>query len=302
MEIGFVGLGKMGIEMATRGVKANHALVGYDYSTDAIQSAEQRGIRCVTSLKELLDSLEKPRMIWLQTPPGEPTQKLIRELGEVLESQDVIIDAGNSDFRDSVKNAAFLEQKNIHFVDVGVSGGIAGAKNGCGLLVGASEENYQGLVPFFKALAAPNAYCLCGAPGAGHYAKTIHNGVEYAIMQAYSEGYEMLSSSEIDVDVLAVLKAYQGGCSIRSHLLEKVIEALEPDVTLSGVEGYVADSGMGRWTVEEAIRLKVPTPTISAALQSRFRSQQADSPQMQCIAALRGAIGGHPVKRKEVTL
>lgn len=298
MEIGFVGLGKMGIEMATRGTQANHTLIGYDYSQEAVEAARKRGIRCVDSLEELLNSLASPRMIWLQTPPGDPTQSLIQELGETLESHDVVIDAGNSDFRDSVSNAAFLAKKEIRFVDVGVSGGISGAKKGCGLLVGASAELYQQLIPFFQALAAPNAYCLCGAAGAGHYAKTIHNGVEYALMQAYSEGYEMLSSSEIEVDVLAVLKAYQGGCSIRSHLLEKVIEALEPDATLSGVEGYVADSGMGRWTVEEAVRLKVPTPTITAALQSRFRSQQTDSPQMQCIAALRGTIGGHPVKRK----
>lgn len=298
MQIGFIGLGKMGVEMATRGVKGGHDLIAFDNSESAQREAQKRGIKTVSSMTEFLDTVEKPRFVWLQTPPGAPTQNLIQELGELLDKDDVVIDGGNSDFRDSVKNVKYLNEKGISFIDVGVSGGISGAKNGCGLLVGAAKDLFEKLEAFFISLAAPNGYCLCGGPGAGHYAKTIHNGVEYALMQAYAEGYEMLTSSDIEVDVLTVMNAYQGGCSIRSHLLSKLIEALEPDPSLDSVVGYVADSGMGRWTVEEAIKLKVPTPTITAALQARFRSQQTDSPQMQCIAALRGTIGGHPVKKR----
>ncbi|MFQ7234332.1 MAG: phosphogluconate dehydrogenase (NAD(+)-dependent, decarboxylating) [Enterococcus hulanensis] len=298
MQIGFIGLGKMGLAMATRGVKGGHDLIALDHSQSARDQAQERGIKTVASLTELLEALSSPRVIWLQTPPGEPTQNLIHELSKTVDQGDIIVDAGNSDFRDTKKNADYFADLGINFVDAGVSGGVSGAKNGCGLLVGAKPDLYDKLTPFFDSLAAPNGYCLCGDTGAGHYSKTIHNGVEYALMQAYAEGYEMLISSDIKVDVLTVMQAYQGGCSIRSHLLSKVIEALEPDPTLNSIEGYVADSGMGRWTVEEAIKLKVPTPTITAALQARFRSQQEDSPQMQCLAALRGAIGGHPVKRK----
>lgn len=300
MQIGFIGLGKMGMEMAARAINARHNLLGFDVFAGALEKAEERKIKTTKSLEELLTALEKPRTIWLQLPPGKPTNEMLYALSGKLEAGDTIIDGGNSDFRDSLKTAKMLQEKQIHFMDVGVSGGVSGAKNGCGLLVGGTVEQYLRMTPFFAALAAPGAHSHCGGVGAGHYAKTIHNGVEYALMQAYAEGYEMLVSSEIDVDTLAVCNAYQNGCSIRSHILEEMISALRPDAALKGVEGFVADSGMGRWTVEEATRLKVPTPTISAALQARFRSQQEDSPAMQCLAALRGTIGGHSVKYKEV--
>ena len=298
MQIGFIGLGKMGLEMATRAIQAGHELIGCDASTTALTNAQERGIPAVATIQELLERLSAPRILWLQTPPGDSTNTLLRDISECADKGDIIIDGGNSDFRDTLRNAQMLEEKGLHFMDVGVSGGVAGAKNGCGLLIGGSVDIYETMIPFFEALAAPNGYARCGGIGSGHYAKTIHNGVEYAIMQAYAEGYEMLRASDIEVDILAALQAYQNGCSIRSHILEKVIEALQPDVTLDGIASFVADSGMGRWTVEEATRLKVPTPTISAALQARFRSQQEDSPSMQCISALRGTIGGHPVKRK----
>ncbi|HMM21795.1 MAG TPA: decarboxylating 6-phosphogluconate dehydrogenase [Selenomonadales bacterium] len=298
MRIGFIGLGKMGLEMAARATKAGHDLIGYDIVQKASEKAKERKIKTVATLEELLATLEKPRTIWLQVPPGKRTNDIIGLLEKLVDVGDTIIDGGNSDFRDSLKTAKILQEKQINFMDVGVSGGVAGARNGCGLLVGGTTEQYNQMIPFFEALAAPGGYSYCGGVGAGHFAKTIHNGVEYALMQAYAEGYEMLAASEIDIDIISVLSAYQNGCSIRSHILEKMIEALKPDSKLTGVEGFVADSGMGRWTVEEAMRLKVPTPTISAALQARFRSQQKDSPAMQCLAALRGTIGGHPVKYK----
>lgn len=299
MRIGFIGLGRMGLEMATRAIQGGHDLVSFDSSDEALCKARDRGISTVSSLEDMLSALDRPRTIWLQLPPGQATADMILSLADVLEEGDVVIDGGNSDFRDSVKMGKLLRDRGLGFMDIGVSGGVAGAKNGCGMLVGGDAEEYKKMIPFFDSLAAPGGYFHCGGTGAGHFSKAIHNGVEYAIMQAYAEGYEMLVSSEIDVDALGTLNAYQNGCSIRSHILGKVIEAVTPDFHLSGVEGFVADSGMGRWTVEEAIRLKVPTPTISAALQARFRSQQEESPSMQCLAALRGVIGGHPVRRKE---
>jgi len=298
MQIGFIGLGKMGLEMSTRAVAAGHELIGFDNSAAAAGKAAERKIPVAGSLDELMERLGAPRVIWMQLPPGEITNSMIKTLSQMAKPGDMVIDGGNSDFRDSVKSGRLLEEAGIRFMDVGVSGGVAGAKNGCGMLVGGAKEDFERMVPFFKSLAAPDAYSYCGGTGAGHYAKTIHNGVEYALMQAYAEGYEMLCASEIDVDIKSVLHAYQNGCSIRSYLLEKIIEAVEPDVSLDGIEGIVADSGMGRWTVEEATRLRVPTPTISAALQARFRSQQQESPAMKCLAAARGTIGGHPVKRK----
>lgn len=300
MQIGFIGLGKMGIEMAARATNAGHDLVGFDIFAGALEKAEERAIKIVKTIEELLAALERPRTIWLQLPPGKPTNEMLHSLSGKLEPGDTMIDGGNSDFRDSLNTAKIVQEKQLRFMDIGVSGGVAGAKNGCGLLVGAATEDYRRMTSFFEALAAPGGHSHCGGVGAGHYAKTIHNGVEYALMQAYAEGYEMLVSSEIDVDILSTLNAYQNGCSIRSHILSEMVSALSSDSTLKGVEGFVVDSGMGRWTVEEATRLKVPTPTISAALQARFRSQQEDSPAMQCLAALRGTIGGHPVKYKEV--
>ena len=298
MQIGFIGLGKMGMEMATRAVTAGHELIGFDSSENAVAEAKNRKIPIVTDLNEIITMLKKPRIIWLQLPPGEITNQMLIALSEMLDKDDMLIDGGNTDFRDTKVSGQKLKEKGLRFMDIGVSGGMDGAKNGCGMLVGGEKEDYERMIPFFEALAAPDAYSYCGGCAAGHYAKTIHNGIQYAVMQAYAEGYEMLCASEINMDVLGALHAYQNGCSIRSHLLGKMIEALEPDVTLEGIEGFVSDSGMGRWTVEEATRLKVPTPTISAALQARFRSQQKESPAMQLLAASRGTVGGHPVKHK----
>lgn len=298
MEIGFIGLGKMGIEMAARAVKAGHHLIGFDNNMEAEEKAKGRGILTVSSLEKLIKSLIPPRVIWLQLPSGEITNQMINTLSNLADSGDMIVDGGNTDFRDTAKSAEHLKKKGFRFMDVGVSGGVAGAKNGCGMLIGGEKEDYKKMEPFFQALAAPDGYSYCGGHCAGHYAKMIHNGIQYAIIQAYAEGYEMLKASEIDMDVLGILYAYQNGCSIRSHILREIIEALEPDIDLKGIKDVVADSGMGRWTLEESIRLKVPTPTIYAALQSRFRSQQENSPAMQCIAAARGVIGGQLPEKK----
>ncbi|MCI8454943.1 MAG: NADP-dependent phosphogluconate dehydrogenase [Lachnospiraceae bacterium] len=298
MKIGFIGVGKMGLEMATRLKNAGHEVYCYDVGEQGRWRAAQRGLFVVGDVAALCAACMPPRVIWIQTPPGEATGEAIAEAAAHCQAGDILVDGGNSDFRDSLKRARTVEEKGIHFIDAGVSGGVKGAKEGCGLLVGASQDLFERLTPVFEALAARGGYVRAGNTGAGHFAKMVHNGVEYAIMEAYGEGYELLSASDIGIDVLATLKAWQGGCSIRSLLLEKMIEALEPDVALEGIADFVADSGMGRWTVEEGIRLKVPTPAIYAALQARFASQQAESPNMKSLAALRGTIGGHPVKKK----
>lgn len=295
MLLGFIGLGKMGLAMATRLHQAGHAVVAFDINAAALGQAQKRGLTVATSTAELVEKLPAPRVVWIMAPPGSATEHAMAELKQSLSKGDVVVDGGNSDFRDSRRRAAEFKTHGISLVDVGTSGGTHGAQHGAGLLVGTEPELFARLTPILEVLAAPGAYALVGPAGSGHFTKAVHNGVEYAIMQAYAEGYELLSASDIGVDVLGTLQAWQGGCSVRSYLLGKLLVALESDVTLSDVRGYAADSGMGRWTVEEAIRLRVPTPAISAALQARFRSQQEDSPAMKSIAALRGAIGGHAI-------
>ncbi|SFQ02482.1 6-phosphogluconate dehydrogenase [Variovorax sp. PDC80] len=295
MEIGFVGLGRMGGAMVHRLHAAGHRVLAHDGQAAAQDAARAKGIAVAADLPALVAQLKAPRVVWLMTPPGQGTCALIETLGAMLAEGDTIVDGGNSDFRDTRRLAAALRERGVTLVDAGVSGGTQGARDGCGLLVGAEPALFERLVPVFEALAAPGAYARVGGSGAGHFAKAVHNGVEYALMQAYGEGYELLMASDMQVDINATLHAYQGGCSIRSHLLEKLCHALDADPALPGIKGHVADSGMGRWTLEEAIRLRVPTPTISAALQARFRSQQEDSPTMKSIAALRREIGGHAV-------
>lgn len=295
MTLGFIGLGKMGLSMAVRLHEAGHEVVALDTDAAALAEARRRGLTVARTTAELAGKLPAPRVVWIMTPPGIPTESAISDLKQILENGDVIVDGGNSDFRDSRRRAAELEASGITLVDVGTSGGTHGARHGAGLLVGAEPRLFERLTPILETLAAPGAFALVGPAGAGHFTKAVHNGIEYAIMQAYAEGYELLGASDIGVDIVETVRAWQNGCSIRSYLLGKLLIALEPDATLSEVRGYAADSGMGRWTVEEAIRLRVPTPAISAALQARFRSQQDDSPAMKSIAALRGAIGGHAV-------
>ncbi|QKJ88612.1 decarboxylating 6-phosphogluconate dehydrogenase [Paramixta manurensis] len=297
MKLGFIGLGKMGGAMVLRLKQAGHEVIAIDREPGALAEAQNQGINVASSIEEAIALLPAPRTLWVMTPPGQATENVMLSLQSLLSAGDTVIDGGNSDFRDTVRRAKNLNEQGITLVDAGVSGGTQGAREGCGLLVGATPEVFERLTPLFTALAAPNAWARVGNSAAGHFTKAVHNGVEYALMQAYGEGYELLMASDIEVDVLATLEAWQNGCSIRSHLLEKLVEALKPDATLTGIKGYAADSGMGRWTVEEAIRLRVPTPAISAALQARFSSQQEDSPTLKSIAALRGVIGGHAVKR-----
>src|SRR5690554_6615322 len=296
MHIGLVGLGKMGGNMRDRLRSHGIEVTGFDRNPQ---------VSDVDSLAELVKVIDAPRIVWVMVPAGEITTAVIAELGELLEAGDLIIDGGNSRFTEDAKHAAMLAPRGIEYVDAGVSGGVWGAKNGYGLMVGGKPEQVERAMPVFDALRpeGPRAegFVHAGEIGAGHYAKMVHNGIEYALMQAYAEGYELLDKREdIIKDVTGTFKAWQRGTVVRSWLLELLVRALEDDPDLDDIAGYVEDSGEGRWTIEEAIANAVPVPTISASIFARFVSRQEDgSPAMKAVAALRQQFGGHSVKKAD---
>jgi len=289
MQLGMVGLGRMGGNMAARLRAAGHEVVGYD------QHAE---VSDVTSPAELVDKLARPRAVWLMVPAGY-TELTIEELLPLLGEDDIVIDGGNSRFSDDPPRAQRLARYGIGYVDVGVSGGVWGKTSGYGLMVGGDAEHVQRLMPIFGALkpAGEFGFVHAGPTGAGHYAKMVHNGIEYGLMHAYAEGYEVLGASEYVTDVPGVIKSWREGTVVRSWLLDLLDRALDDDPELAGLRGYADDTGEGRWTVEEAIRLAVPMNVIAASLFARFASRQEDSPAMKAVAALRAQFGGHAVKR-----
>lgn len=291
MQLGLVGLGKMGFNMRERMRASGHEVVGFDRNQDISDS---------TSLADMVSKIHAPRTVWVMVPAGEPTRQTIAELGELLSDGDLVIDGGNSRYSDDTQNAAALAEKKIGYLDCGVSGGVWGKDNGYGLMVGGDAENVERVMPIFDALRPDGpreeGFAHAGAVGAGHYAKMIHNGIEYGLMQAYAEGFELLEAAHVIEDVPAVIKAWQRGTVVRSWLLDLLVRALDSDPELDDLRGYVEDSGEGRWTVEEAINLAVPAPVISAALFARFRSRQEDSPAMRAVASLRNQFGGHAVQ------
>jgi 6-phosphogluconate dehydrogenase len=281
-----VGLGRMGGNMAERLRRGGHEVVGYDTSA---------GPRDVTSLEELASALsDQPRrVVWVMVPAGEPTEGTIRSLAELLGPGDLIVDGGNANHRDSQRRATELAEQGIGFLDAGVSGGIWGLDLGYCIMAGGETEDVAHLQPIFDALATTDGFAHVGPVGAGHFTKMVHNGVEYALMHAYGEGYELLRASELGIDVPAALEVWRHGSVVRSWLLDLLAGAVADDPALDAVRGYAADSGEGRWTVQEAIDLAVPTPTIAAALFARFSSRQDESPAMQAVAVLRDRFGGH---------
>jgi 6-phosphogluconate dehydrogenase len=286
MKMGMVGLGRMGGNMAERLRRQGHEVVGFDRNP---------GITDVKTLPELVASLDAPRVAWVMVPAGEPTRSTIRELGELLSTGDLVIDGGNSNYRDSIAHSEELAKKGIGFVDAGVSGGVWGLENGYGLMVGGSDEHVGLIRPVLEALAPDGGLVHAGPVGAGHFTKMVHNGIEYGLMQAYAEGLELLRASELGIDVPGAVKAWRQGTVIRSWLLDLLDRALDDDPGLEALKGWADDSGEGRWTVQEAVRLAVPAPAISAALFARFASRQEESPAMKVIAALRQQFGGHAV-------
>jgi 6-phosphogluconate dehydrogenase len=291
MQLGLVGLGRMGFNMRERLRAAGHEVVGFDRNPDVSDS---------DSLADLVSKLSAPRAVWVMVPAGEPTRQTIEELGDLLAEGDIVIDGGNSRFSDDTRNSALLAEKGIAYLDCGVSGGVWGKDNGYGLMVGGAADDVERVMPVFDALRPEGpreeGFAHAGAVGAGHYAKMIHNGIEYGLMQAYAEGFELLEAAKIIEDVPSVIKAWQRGTVVRSWLLDLLVRALDSDPELDDLRGHVEDSGEGRWTVEEAINLAVPAPVISAALFARFRSRQEDSPAMRAVASLRNQFGGHAVQ------
>ena len=290
MQLGLVGLGRMGGNMRDRVRAAGHEVVGYDPRPE---------VSDVASLADLAVALTAPRVVWVMVPSGEPTRGTVRALAEVLEPGDLVIDGGNSRYTDDAPNAVLLDARGIGYLDVGVSGGIWGKENGYGLMAGGSAEHVARAMPVFDALRPEGpreeGFAHAGPVGAGHFAKMVHNGIEYGLMQAYAEGYELLSATELVTDVPGVLQAWSRGTVVRSWLLDLLVLALREDPGLAGLTDYVEDSGEGRWTIEEAIRHAVPLPVISAALFARFASRQESSPAMRAVAALRHQFGGHAV-------
>ncbi|BET46281.1 MULTISPECIES: phosphogluconate dehydrogenase (NAD(+)-dependent, decarboxylating) [Streptomyces] len=289
MEIGLVGLGKMGGNMRERLRNAGHTVVGYDTNPERAD---------VDSLVELVDRLERPRAVWVMVPAGGATQHVIDQLATLLKPGDTVIDGGNSRWTDDERHAEELGKRGINFVDAGVSGGVWGLQNGYALMVGGDKETVDDLKPVFDALKpdGPYGYVHAGKVGAGHFSKMVHNGIEYAMMQAYAEGWELLEKVDSVDNVREVFRSWQEGTVIRSWLLDLAVNALDDDHHLEKLRGYADDSGEGRWTVEAAIDNAVPLPAITASLFARFASRQEDSPQMKMVAALRNQFGGHAVE------
>jgi 6-phosphogluconate dehydrogenase len=291
MQLGLVGLGRMGANMRDRLRAAGIEVFGYSRTSPT---------RDVTSLAELVDRLTPPRTVWIMVTAGQATRDTLTQLAELLVDGDVIVDGGNSHYTEDQAHAQLLAGHGVGYLDCGVSGGIWGARNGYGLMVGGSAEHVERLMPVFDALRPEGpreeGFVHAGDVGAGHFAKMVHNGIEYGVMQAYAEGYELLAAADVIADVPAVLKAWQRGTVVRSWLLELLVAALDRDPELAQLRGWVQDSGEGRWTVEEAINHAVPAPVISAALFARFASRQPDSPAMRAVAALRQQFGGHAVQ------
>jgi 6-phosphogluconate dehydrogenase len=288
MQIGMIGLGRMGGSMAERLRRAGHEVVGYDHDP---------GLSDVASLDELVGRLDPPRAVWVMVPAGEPTRQIIASLGGLLAAGDLVIDGGNSHYVDDQANAAMLGGRQIGFIDAGVSGGVWGLQNGYGLMVGGADADVARVMPVFEALkpAGDSGFVHAGQAGAGHFAKMVHNGIEYGIMQAYAEGYELLTAADIVTDVAGAFRSWREGTVIRSWLLDLLVRALDEDPGLTNIRGVAQDSGEGRWTVQAAIDHAVPMPVISSALFARFASRQDDSPAMKVVAALRNQFGGHAV-------
>jgi 6-phosphogluconate dehydrogenase len=297
MELGFVGLGRMGKNMVLRLLRGEHRVVAWARSTDTVAEVAREGAVGAKSLADVVARLESsPKAVWVMVPSGDATERTIRDLAGLLEPGDTVIDGGNSYYKDSVRRAAMLAERKIDFIDAGTSGGVWGLANGYCLMVGGSESVCHRLEPVFTTLAPPDGYARVGPNGAGHLVKMIHNGIEYGMMQAYAEGFEILKASPYGLDLARVAALWQHGSVVRSWLLDLTVDALEEDPNLDRVADYVEDSGEGRWTVLESVERAVPAPVLTLALQARFRSRQESSFQGKLLAAMRNKFGGHAVK------
>ena len=297
MRIGFVGLGRMGGNMVRRLLRDGHEIVAYNRTPEKTKEIVGEGAIGAFSIAELVSKLEKPRAVWIMVPAGDATEAQIRELLEHLEPGDTIIDGGNTNFHDDMRRHPILKEKGIRYVDAGTSGGIWGLQVGYCLMVGGLPEDVQPLEPVFTSLAPEGGYLHVGPPGSGHYVKMVHNGIEYGLMQAYAEGFEIMHASEFGLQLQQIAELWGHGSVVRSWLLELLARAYASEgADLAHLKGWVADSGEGRWTVMDAIDHDVPAPVITLSLLTRFRSRQDDSYGAKVLAALRNEFGGHEVK------
>jgi 6-phosphogluconate dehydrogenase len=297
MKIGFIGLGKMGLNMVHRLLKDNHKIVVFNRSKEQVKEAEKLGAIASETIKDLIDKLGRRKVIWLMVPSGKPVDENIETILPLLQKDDIIVDGGNSYFKETIARSKRCEQNGINFVDCGTSGGIWGLKEGYCLMYGGNKNAVEYCEPIFKSLAPENGYLYCGESGAGHFVKMVHNGIEYGMMQAYAEGFEILEKSQFNIDLTAVSKVWQYGSVVRSWLLDLAHLALTDDPELKNIKGYVQDSGEGRWTVQTAIELDVPAHIITSSLFNRFQSRQDQSFAMKMLAALRNQFGGHAIKK-----
>lgn len=299
MQLAMIGLGRMGGNMVERLMRHGHKLVAYDRTPEVTAKYVALGATGAADLTKLVQSLEAPRIVWIMVPAGDPVDEAIATLEPMLSPGDVIIDGGNSNFHDTIRRGEELAKSKIEFIDCGTSGGVWGLENGYCLMVGGSDTAVKHCEPIFTALAPKDGYAHVGPTGSGHYVKMVHNGIEYGLLQAYAEGYEILNASKVfpKLDLAQISEVWQHGSVVRSWLNELAVSAFRHDLKLSDIKGWVADSGEGRWTVQEAIDLDVPAPVITLSLQTRFRSRQTDSFGAKVIAALRNEFGGHAVKR-----
>ena len=299
MQLAMIGLGRMGGNMVERLVQGGHELIVYDSSAAAVKTHAGKGVKTAKDLADVAKQLAPRRVVWVMVPAGAPVESTIEQLVPHLTRGDIVIDGGNSNFRDSLRRAEALKTQGIEFVDVGTSGGIWGLTVGYCLMIGASPAAFQHCEPIFRTLAPPEGYAHVGPCGAGHYVKMVHNGIEYGLLQAYAEGYEILhASQDFTLHLGKIAKVWNHGSVVRSWLNELAERAFSRDDQLTAIRGYVEDSGEGRWTVEEAMRLDVPAPVITLSLLARFRSRQEESFGAKVIAALRNEFGGHAVQTK----
>ena len=302
MELGMIGLGRMGGNMAQRLLLGGHRVVAYDPNEESVEASAKQGAVGASSLDDLVAKLAPPKAVWMMVPAGQPTEDTIKALAGLLSPGDTIIDGGNANYKDSMRRASELEEQGMSYLDAGTSGGIWGLKEGYSLMIGGDEEAFQRLEPVFQTLAPgpDKGYGRVGPAGSGHFVKMVHNGIEYGLMQAYAEGFELMKAKQdFGLDMEQISEIWRHGSVVRSWLLDLVATALHEDVELSSLEAYVDDSGEGRWTVEESIDLSVPTPVIAASLQARFRSRQDQPYGVKLLAAMRNQFGGHAVRKTE---
>jgi 6-phosphogluconate dehydrogenase len=298
MKLGLVGLGKMGYNLALNLRDHNHTVVAFDLNKEAVEKMNNEGVEAVESLEGMIDKLPSPKIVWVMVPAGDATEQTLAQLKSLLNEGDIVIDGGNSNYKESVRRANELKEKGIFFFDVGTSGGMEGARNGACTMIGGDKEAFSTIEPLFQDICVENGYLYAGECGSGHYLKMVHNGIEYGMMQAIAEGFEVLEKSQFDYDYEKVARVWNNGSVIRSWLMELTESAFSKDPKLDEIRGIMQSSGEGKWTVEEALDLQAPTPVIALSLMMRYRSLEDDTFTGKVVAALRNEFGGHSTVKK----